>query len=126
MRSKREMSVRQFERRHPDLTLSEIKLSENAVGYMAYRQSKPYAANVDITLRRALYHLSEACYRLAALDQMEAQGWKDANSGETGVPLEAHHIVKRSAGRLDSQENLVGVSRRTHDAQHGQVEFTKK
>ena len=85
-----------------------------------------YAAGKGSTREKAVYAASGACYKLASLDAMDAQGWTDANTGQTGIPLDSHHIQKRSKGRLDAAANLAGVSRRTHDGFHGQVEFSKK
>lgn len=133
MRQKREMSVRKFEARHPGLVLIEM---EYLGGFMGYGVAKTYDGKMfaqrltsdmpKASRQRLLYDLSEACTWLAGREAMDRADWKDANTGQTGVPLDCHHLQKRSAGRLDSQENLAAVSRATHNGFHGQVEFTKK
>lgn len=125
MRQKREMSARQFQRRHPGIELVVEYRTDKTFSALAVKNGANYAQRTCRGVREAIHALSQACSRLASLDAMEANGFKDANTGATGVPLEAHHVVHRAHGRDDSQANLVGVSRRVHDAQHGQVEFTK-
>lgn len=120
MRTRLEMSLKQFRRLHPDLEIEPVKAGDFRSAFFAINK----ASGLHVAYRagtyppQVVYELSVACYRLAALDVMAAQGWKDANTGQTGVPLDAHHLVKRSKGRDDSAANLAGVSRATHDAQH--------
>ena len=118
--NKHRLSVKQFGKRHPDLTLDFKTLSSGLIVVYARKKGdeKAYAATSHINLEKAIYALSEACYKLAGLEAMDAQDWRDPNTGQVGVPLSRHHLQKRSAGRLDSRENLVGVSAETHAFQH--------
>ena len=120
MRQRREMSVRKFERQHPELEVR--RQTSDGSTFFCHISRKGtrdhYACGNGKTAEKAIYDASERCYRLAGLDAMEAQGWADANTGQTGIGLDVHHLQKRSAGRLDAQSNLVGVSRRTHQHQH--------
>jgi hypothetical protein len=120
MRSRKpHLSLRQFERRHPDLDVRVSKkvdmpwvvIARNREGAVVAMASGP-------TREEALATLSERCYRVARLRNAEAQGWRGGNTGELGQPLEAHHKLRRSKGRDDSRENLVLVTRDVHNAQH--------
>ena len=124
MRQRREMSFRKFNRYHPGFHIRVIDKGDNLYHLEAFKDEsgEAVAQRDGRGLERVTYELSEACYRLAGLDAMEKQGWADANTGQVGVPLERHHKVHRAHGRDDSEANLAGVSRGTHNAQHGQVQ----
>ena len=117
---RRRLSIKQFVRRHPDLEL-EVHARDGTYVVIARKRNAEatvLATRVYQRLEEAVYELSCACYKLASLDAMERQGWADANTGQTGVPLQAHHVKKRSKGRLDATENLAGVTAETHGFQH--------
>ena len=124
MRQRREMSVRRFEKRHPYLEVRRLIADGGKFFCHVSRKGTRdhYACGKGKTAAEAVYDASERCYRLAGLDAMEKQGWADVNTGQVGVPLERHHKVHRAHGRDDSEANLAGVSRGTHNAQHGQVQ----
>lgn len=120
MRLRKRLSVRKFLRRHPSLSVDVKTLPSGLIVVYARKGSdgKPYAAANGSDVPSAVYTLSENCLKLAALEAMDRQGWKDTVTGEVGKPLQAHHIQKRSAGRNDSAENLAAVTAETHSFQH--------
>jgi len=133
MKSRRRLSLKQFEKRNPSLYVASV--SDEYVPHLPGMKPKnpgfkttvvarkhgsveDYAVGTGRSLDEALWDLAQRCYKLASLDAMDRQGWKDANTGQTGVPLQSHHIKKRSKGRLDATENLAGVSADIHGFQH--------
>lgn len=120
MKTKRRLSMKQFERRHPGTSIVVCKDKRGHSHVVALQSSNQaiIAQCEAATLEGALYVLSSRCYKVAAFEAMERQGWCDVNTGQTGVSLQAHHIKKRSKGRLDATENLAGVTAETHGYQH--------
>lgn len=66
---------------------------------------------------RAAANLADRLLRLNVRLKAAEQGWTDANLG-TIEPLSGHHVTHRAHGRNDSIENLAGLGRATHAAQH--------
>ncbi len=122
MRSRREMSVKQFERRHPDLRLHYVRPSEspNPRGFIALitRGGEDYVLGQGKTPKKAIYDASERCYKLASLEAMDRADWKDQRTGQTGIPLQAHHKKHRAHGRNDSPKNLEALSVESHRREH--------
>lgn len=121
MKSRRRLSVKRFEKRHPGLLVSCLQGARSGewVATAIRRDDGTFHAIAHAKCEEcAIYDLSERCLRLATLEACDRQGWASSNTGEVGVPLAGHHVIKRSVRRLDATENLAGVSADVHTAQH--------
>ena len=122
MQSRKKLSQKQFEKRHPDMEVRGFGtgMRPGRIFASIVRKGKPetYVAGIGTSQEEALWDASKRCYELAGHEVMNAQAWKDPVTGQTGVALERHHKKPRSKGRDDSKENLVGVTRETHNQIH--------
>ncbi len=125
MKSKREISLRELERRNPGLTVYSWTTCEGRACGQAWRGSKLLAQRTGRNLGRVHYELSEALLKLNARAGAAAQGWRDERTGKI-EPLQADHIQARSKGRLDSKENLALVGRKTHAVRHREQKTTSE
>jgi hypothetical protein len=112
----RGLSVKKFERRHPDCQLDIQR--ENGWVTVTATWHRVAIASVSRDQAQALSDLSAKLLKLKGRILAQEAGWSDANTGERGVPLSMHHRQKRSHGRLDAESNLVPVGQRTHAFQH--------
>ena len=121
MRAKRKrLSQKQFNKRHPDVDIGVVTLANDNDGEIrrfAYLNGRLIASAAGSDDEEVLAILSDRLLRVKGRMVAEAQGFRDANTGEH-APLQAHHRQKRSRGRLDALENLSGTSPQTHTKLH--------
>lgn len=55
---------------------------------------------------------------LVGRKRLDETGWRDQKTGETGVPLQIHHVTKRSQGGEDCASNLEPLSEKSHRSEH--------
>ena len=69
------------------------------------------------TEHEALGNVAETFYKKECLRVFESQGWKCCSCGELR-PLQGHHKVHRSHGRVD-RDNIEGRCAKCHGQEHG-------
>jgi hypothetical protein len=121
--ARRQMTVRKFERRHPDVSLVVL---ENRTGLCVIAREASGRRCGSVIARRCgpvgsrnrlLWDLSGAVQAIRRREVARAQGYRDAQTGEM-KPLQMHHIQFRSHGGTYEQSNLAGVSAETHRKRH--------
>jgi hypothetical protein len=117
------MSQKKFERIHPEVEVSIIKNTGKVmsggkyIGVAYNRKGWAVSMKNGRTPEAVYYALSDSLLRRSVRVVAAKQGWRDARTGKI-APLQGHHKVKRSKKRLDSEDNLEGLSASTHSKQH--------
>lgn len=110
------MKIRQAER----ITGYEIWPDENQPKYtfVACDGTVEVARASGKTEKDALRALVEEVYRIHSETAMKRAGYRCERCGSR-VPLQCHHVVFRSHGRVDSPGNLKVLCLRCHEKEHG-------
>lgn len=128
------MTKRQFERKHPGVSVQVLHNGKKVIAAASWAYPAPielHGDNVFVTAVPAgdvasaigydegnvLLDLSRRVLALQSRRVMEEQGGRDVNTGQV-APLQSHHLQHRAHGGTHAKENLAGVSAETHSQQH--------
>ena len=110
------MTKKQFERKHPDVALSvQVLHDKRTMAHASWGETDVFVARKNED--EMFSELSKHVLAIQSRRVMEAQGWRDANTGQHG-PLQAHHVKHRARGGTHAKENLAAVSPDTHRKFH--------
>ena len=113
------MTVRSAER----ITGMEIRLIPpaskvgSAVTYAAYDQGAEVIRRTESGHSATLGAIVETLYRRTAQKVFERAKWRCEECGRIR-PIQAHHVIFRSHGRVDSMENLRALCKSCHENAH--------